>query len=227
MSTGPLWSDVVQRITANHETGGVICVEEITGKENSRQLHRDLPDDVKVIRAILVYEKVAGHPDPGVPYQGREEAAPAEEDEDGRVIRRIKRSLEEAVDGANPGASRGSRAAPKSPVFGMWVADVKTERGDKSRFVVVANSRDLELLKKVLNSDTYYVYSELHSGWICLTKKSGKELQERLLTAEEKEVFKEAKLLEIENLESGNAIEFITDRSKCKWLVFFATYLTE
>ena len=102
MFTGPLWGDVVQRITVDHDTGKVICVEDVTGKEQARQLHRALPEEVKTVRTILVYKKVAGHPDPGVPYHGGEEPPPAEEDEDGRLIRRIKRSIDEAVDGVNP-----------------------------------------------------------------------------------------------------------------------------
>ena len=96
----------------------------------------------------------------------------------------------------------------------MWIADVKNEWGDKARYPVIANAKDLDLFKKVLKSDTYYMCSELHSGWICLTKKSGKELQERLLTPQEQELFKEAKLLEIQNLEGTNAIEFVTDREE-------------
>ena len=50
--------------------------------------------------------------------------------------------------------------------------------------------------------------------WICLTKGSGKELRERELNEKERLMFQEAKILEIQNLEGGNAIEFITDREE-------------
>ena len=77
---------------------------------------------------------------------------------------------------------------------------------------MIANARDLQLFGKLERGDTFYTYSELHSGWICLTKKSGKELQERTLTQqEEKQMFDEAKLTEIGNLEGSNAIRFVTD----------------
>ena len=67
------------------------------------------------------------------------------------------------VDGINPpvGEPRGQ----KSRVFGMWVADVKNAWGDRSKFPVIANSRDLQLFKKVLQYDTLYTWSELHEKW--------------------------------------------------------------
>ena len=91
----------------------------------------------------------------------------------------------------------------------MWVADIVTPWGDKRQFPVVANARDLQLFGKLEKGDTFYTYSELHSGWICLTKKSGKELQERTLDHHEKKMFDEA--TEIGNLEGSNAIRFVTD----------------
>ena len=104
-----------------------------------------------------------------------------------------------------------NKEGPRSRVFGMWVADVKTEWGDPAKFPVIANSQDLQLFRKVLNHDTFYTWSELHGSWICLTKQSGEELSERTLTPQEQPMFREAKISEVQNLEGGNAIEFVTD----------------
>ena len=52
-----------------------------------------------------------------------------------------------------------SAARQKSRVGGVWMADCVTLWGDKRSFPVVANGAN----------DVLYVYSELHSGWICLT----------------------------------------------------------
>ena len=93
----------------------------------------------------------------------------------------------------------------------MWVADCVTPWGDKRQFPVIANARNLQLFGKLERGDTLYTYSELRSGWICLTKKSGKELQERTLSIAEKKMFDEAKLTEIGNLEGSNAIRFVTN----------------
>ena len=136
MSTGPLWSDMVQRITINHDSGKVICVEDVTGKEPSKHLRRALPEGVKTIRTIPVYKKVAGHPDPGVSYNSSEDKPPADEDEDGRVIRR---TLAEATEGDDQPLQGDEPPPPRSRVFGVWVADKVTEWGDKARFPVIAN----------------------------------------------------------------------------------------
>ena len=76
---------------------------------------------------------------------------------------------------------------------------------------MTANARDLQAFSKLVKTDVFYTYSELHSGWICLTKKSGKEIQERTLSEQERKMFAEAKLTEIENLEGSSAVSFVTD----------------
>ena len=76
---------------------------------------------------------------------------------------------------------------------------------------MVANARDLEAFSKLVKRDVFYTYSELHSGWICVAKKSGKESQERTLTEQERKMCAEAKLTEIENVEGSSAISFVTD----------------
>ena len=209
---GPLWSDVVQRITVDNATGRVICMEEFDGKETTQKLHRALPEHVKSIRTTLIYRKVDGHPQPGVKYEAPDPEPMDDGGSDERLLRRIKRSLDDEHSGATLPQPR--RDPPKSRVFGVWVADVKTPWGDRARYPVIANSRDLQLFHKVLHHDTLYTYSEIHGSWICLTKGSGKELNERLLNEEEKRMFDEAKILEIENLEGGNAIEFVTDKEE-------------
>ena len=122
---------------------------------------------------------------------------PTEElaDEDGRYLRKIKRSLDDEVDGINPpvGEPRGQ----KSRVFGMWVADVKNAWGDRSKFPVIANSRDLQLFKKVLQYDTLTRgLSCARSGYV-LQKAVEQKLRERELNEKERLMFQEAKILEI------------------------------
>ena len=116
------------------------------------------------------------------------------------------------MDGINPpvGEPRGQ----KSRVFGMWVADVKNAWGDRSKFPVIANSRDLQLFKKVLQYDTLTRgLSCARSGYV-LQKAVEQKLRERELNEKERLMFQEAKILEIQNLEGGSAIEFITDRKE-------------
>ena len=91
---GPLWGDVVQRITVDNATGRVICAEEIDHREPPKKLNRALPEHVRSIRTTLIYKKVEGHPNPGVEYDAPD-PPPTEElaDEDGRYLRKVKRSL--------------------------------------------------------------------------------------------------------------------------------------
>ena len=93
---GPMWCDVVQRITVDNTNGRVIRREDIKGDERSRDLHKVLPKRLTSIKTILVYKRVSGHPDPGVPLADPDrpelDGDPANEDE--RLIdKRIKRSL--------------------------------------------------------------------------------------------------------------------------------------
>ena len=81
-SLGPMWCDVVQRVTINNATGEVIKRENVNGKESPKQLRKPLPPGVKSIKTVLVYKRVQGHPDPGVdfadPDRPEEEGAPHE-----------------------------------------------------------------------------------------------------------------------------------------------------
>ncbi|CAE7354364.1 GIP [Symbiodinium pilosum] len=207
-SKGPMWSDVTRRVTLDLDTGRVVADEEFTGDERPRMLSRALPQGVKNIETTLFYRPRPGHPDPGVPVEsqaGRQENM----DEDRRLFDRgLKR--------AHDGTGQHGNPQPKSKVGGIWVADVVTPWGDKRKFPVIANARDLQAFSKLVKTDVFYTYSELHSGWICLTKKSGKEIQERNLTSQERRMFDEAKLTEIENLEGSSAISFVTDSEEIR-----------
>ncbi|CAE7348803.1 RE1, partial [Symbiodinium necroappetens] len=206
-SQGPMWSDVVQRITVDNETGRVIKREDIRGNEASRDLHKPLPKKLKSIKTVLVYKKVVGHPDPGVLLSDpdRPELDDEPVPEDARLIdRRVKRTLDD------PAGEEGS-APQRSKVFGVWMADVQTEFGDRSKHVAVANARDLKLFSRVLERDMVFEHAQIYGSHVYLTKKSGKELNEKNFTKQEQELFNEAKLKEINTLEQGNSIRFITD----------------
>ena len=127
---------------------------------------------------------------------------------------RVKRGLDDVA-----GRKAKSPAlVRKSRIFGSWVADQVTDRVLKSKFPVVANERDMRLFHKLENNDVVYYDGELHRKFVGLTKKSGKELNERNFTAEENKTFDEAKTLEIANLENGCAIRFINDRAEADQL---------
>ena len=201
-SAGPMWSDVVRRVTRDLATGNVIEDSLVTGDESSKGLHRPLPRGVHNIETTLYYRPKPGHPDPGIQAEAGDDD-PHREGDDQRLF---DRGLKRGHDCAGTTAAR-----PKSKIGGVWMADCVTPWGDKRQFPVIANSRDLHLFGKLDKADVLYTYSELHSGWICLTKKSGKELQERTLNKEERKLFDAAKLTEIQNLEGSNAISFVTD----------------
>ena len=213
-SRGPMWSDVVQRISIDNDTGQVIKRENFNGTETSKDLHRQLPVQVRSLRTVLVYKRVDGHPDPGQPL---EQADRPEVDadqipgEDSRLFdQRMKRSLDDVA-----GRTSDSRAPMRrSRVFGTWVADQVTEYGDKSKLPVMANPRDMQLFYKLESGDVVYYDGEIFGSFVALTKQSGKELTEKNFTADEVRLFNEAKKVEIGNLVSGNAIKFIRDRSK-------------
>ena len=152
-----MWCDVVQRITVDNTNGRVIRREDIKGDERSRDLHKALPKRLTSIKTILVYKRVSGHPDPGVPLADPDwpelDVDPA--NEDGRLIdKRIKRSLDD------PGGEAGS-APQRSKVFGCWTADMQTEHGDRSRFPPIANHRDLKLFAKTAEKDMVYDHGQI------------------------------------------------------------------
>ena len=191
-----MWSDVVRRRTVDLDTGKVVADEEFNGDERPRELCRVLPTGVKNIETTLFYRP--RHPDPGVTV-----SAPAHR---GNDVGEDRRLFDRGLKRGHPGAPQ-----PKSKIGGIWVADCVTPWGDKRKFPVIANARDLQAFGKLVKADVFYTYSELHSGWICLTKKSGKEIQERTLTEQERKMFDEAKITEIENLEGSSAISFVSD----------------
>ena len=59
-----------------------------------------------------------------------------------------------------------------------------------------------------------YYDGEIHGNFVGLTKRSGKELNERNFDREEQKIFDEAKRVEIQNLEGGGAIRIIEDRGE-------------
>ena len=209
-SLGPMWSDVVQRVTIDNATGEVVKKENVTGKELPKQLHKPLPSHVKSVKTVLVYKRVRGHPDPGVDISDAEhperEGAPHE---DARLFDyRVKRSLDEVS--GEPAAS----SAQRSKIFGAWVADVKTEHCDRARHPVIATSRDKVLFKKILEADMVFRESEIYGIFVGLTKKSGKELSEKNFSEEERKMFDGAKVVEIDNLTNQNAIEFVPTKEE-------------
>ncbi|CAE7489950.1 GIP [Symbiodinium sp. CCMP2592] len=104
--------------------------------------------------------------------------------------------------------------AQRSKIFGAWVADKKTENCDRPRHSVIATSRDKVLFKKLLEADMVFRESEIYGVFVGLTKKSGKELNEKNFSAEERKMFDGAKVVEIENLTNQNAIEFVATKEK-------------
>ena len=216
-SQGPLWGDVRRRVTIDLDTLQWLADETIDEGLSVHQLHKTLPIGVENIETILVYEHVPGHPNPGEPYTSDEDfmkgVKPASSskmpEEDSRLVDiNMKRGLE------NPTPS--DRQANRSKVFGIWRADDVTEWGDKRKFPVVANSRDLNAFPKLSNNDYYLALkdNEFPLSYLYLTKQSGKELEEKKLTKVEKELFNKAKTLEINNLINSNAIAIVTDEKE-------------
>ena len=197
-SLGPMWCDVVQRVTINNATGEVIKRENVSGKETPKQLHKPLPPGVKSIKTVLVYKRVQGHPDPGVDFadldRPEEEGAPHE---DSRLFdNRVKRGLDHVS-----GEAASSSAPQRSKIFGAWVADKRTEFCDRSKHPVIATSRDKLLFKKLLLADMVFREAEIYGVFVGLTQKSGKELTEKNFSEEEVKMFNAAEVVEIENLE--------------------------
>ena len=211
-SKGPLWSDVIRRITLDLDTDQVIRDEPIRPGMSVHQIHQKLPEQVQSIETTLIYQPKPGHPDPGEPYpkpapaSGAKDTKGKEPEEDARLVDvGMKRSLDDP--------SPNERTANKSRTFGVWRADTKNEWGDK----VIANSRDVNAFKLLDRKDCFYALKTFEDEFPLhyLTQK-GKELNEKSLTADEKKLFREAKLLEISNLTNSGAIELITDKDKLK-----------
>ncbi|CAE7318488.1 RE1 [Symbiodinium sp. CCMP2456] len=201
-SQGPMWSDVVQRVTVDNATGQVIRREDIKGDERSRDLHKPLPKRLKSVKTVLVYKRVAGHPDPGVPLHDPDRPERDDEPvaEDARLVdRQVKRSLDDDH-------GEGGSAPQRSKVLGAWTADDVSEHGDRSKFPPIANHRDLQLFSRTLESDMVYDHQQVYGSFVYLTKKSGKELNERNFSPKERLMFDEAK--------NGNSIRFITDKAE-------------
>ena len=217
-SKGPLWTDVVRRVTYDIDTNRKIQDIAITPEMPIHRAHDKLPEGVINILTVLVYKAIPEHPDPGENYKeplyGPNEVVdpPEAPEEDARLVDTgMKRSLE--------GAATDQRAPQRSRIFGQWRADDLTEWGSKAMFPVVANQRDLQVFHKVMKNDTYYNhYLQEESSLSYLTKQSGKELNEKKLNDAEKKLFAEAKTKEIDNLIGSNAIEMITDQEQIRWV---------
>ena len=192
----------------------VIKDEAISGKIPVHQLHEKLPAGVETIETILVYRKIEGHPDPGSSLDGQLPkgvpiSLPEQKDpeEDARLVDSgMKRGLEDPAP--------NERLANRSKVFGVWRADDNTEWGDKRQYPIIASSRDLQVFPKLLNADCSHQAKDFEKSLTCLTKQSGKELDEKKITGDEKKMFDEAKRKEIDNLVSSNAIEIVTDEEE-------------
>ena len=79
---------------------------------------------------------------------------------------------------------------------------------------MIATSRDRKLFEKILFADMVCLNHEIYGSFVGLTKKSGKELNERNFSKEEMALFDAAKTLEINNLVNGNAIEFLATEAE-------------
>ena len=76
----------MRRITTDIKTGKVIADEEFDGTDSARLLHKFLPDWVSHISTVLIYKKVGGHPNPGVPLNDPIEVQERRISEDQRLI---------------------------------------------------------------------------------------------------------------------------------------------
>ena len=204
---------MVRRLTLDLDANKIIQNLTITENLSVHKLHERLPAGVKNIETTLIYRPRPGNPDPGKPYeallpqpaeQPAKKARVQEPQEDARLtdVRLAWSSRPPPSDG---------RTANRSKIFGIWRADDVTEWGDKRRFPVIANNRDIKLFCKLEHKDMHYALKEPESSLAYLAKQSGKELDEKKLTAQEKAMFDKAKVLEITNLVNSNAIQVITD----------------
>ena len=212
-SKGPLWGDVVRRITLDIDSNRVIKDEAISGEIPVKQLYDKLPTGTKNIQTVLIYKKVQGHPDPGIPCSDAEpgQTAPVPQDrtrqEDARLIDTgLKRSLDDD--------QNNERQTQRSKIFGEWRANDITIWGKKCRYPVVANVRDLAAFQKVKTSDCVFFTATGDFTFHGLTKQSGKELNEKELLPQELVIFDAAKVTEINNLINSNAIEMITNEQQ-------------
>ena len=212
-SRGPLWGDVVRRITLDIDTNKVIADEEIKPEMKIHKLHDKLPEGVKNIQTTLVYRRVTGHPDPGhllLPDQVPGQYRPPQSMEPAEDSRTVETGMKRSLEDPQP----DQRLPHRSKMFGVWRADEVTVWGKKCKFPVIANSRDLAAFQKLSANDCYYVVPISDNLFAGLTKQSGKELVESKLTKLEKQLFDAAKTTEIENLQNSNAIEIVTDETE-------------
>lgn len=217
-SQGPVWGDVTRRITIDLDNMTMIEDKAITEDLTVHMVHDRLPVGTDNIETVLIYKRVPGHPDPGEDFDEsklrgkRPRPEPLEPAEDARLVDSgMKRTLE--------GPQSSERKTTRSKVFGTWRADGVTEFGDKRKYPVIANARDLQLFKKVDRTDCYYeMNARLKEDFSLsyLTKQSGKELDEKKLSVQEIKMFRDAKKLEINNLVNSNAIEIMTDDAEVK-----------
>ena len=220
-SKGPLWGDVVKRITLDLEQNRITQEKDITPNMTVHQLHEKLPEGVRSIETILVYRRLPDHPDPGIPFEPPPDPGTASSsskhqekknkppEEDARMVdRHLKRTLDEPVP--------NDRAPNRSRVFGTWQANRLTEWGDKKNYPVIAGVRDIRAVPYIEKNDCYFNLMTFEDDipLSYLTKQSGKELNEKKLTEAEKRLFDEAKKTEIGNLVGSNAIELVIDEGE-------------
>ena len=223
---GPSWNSVVRRVTKNLENDAVL--EDITVHDKTNKfLYRELPQGVVAIETVLHYDPDANTNDfvddlfevcPVTNFVGttldaatQDTAAPTKKVTwmDG-VAQMEKRLLETKYDQLSY-LKKDTRITSRSRVFGWWCADWANEFGNKALNPVVANSRDLAVFKTLADHDAVYVAEEVYGRYVYLTKKSGKELNERNFSAEERRLFDQAKRAEIQVLLDSEAIELVME----------------
>ena len=223
---GPSWNSVVRRVTKNLENDAIL--EDITVHDKtSKFLYRELPQGVVAIETVLHYDPDANTNDfvddlfevcPVTDFVGttldtatQDTAAATKEVTwmDG-VAQMEKRLLETKYDQLSY-LKKDTRISSRSRVFGWWCADWANEFGNKALNPVVANSRDLAVFKTLADHDAVYVAEEVYGRYVYLTKKSGKELNERNFSAEERRLFDQAKRAEIQVLLDSEAIELVME----------------
>ena len=172
-SKGPLWGDVVRRITMDLDMMQIIKDEVITPEISVHKLHDKLPEGVENIETILVYQPQPGNPDPGELFDGNypKGAIPPPDKVPEEDARLIDLGLKRGLDDPMPSDRRPNR----TKIFGQWRADDITEYGDKGNFPVIAGSRDINAFPRLKQSDCLYVTKRDKPSTDFLTKQSGKE----------------------------------------------------
>ena len=116
----------------------------------------------------------------------------------------MKRGLE--------GFSSSDRQASRSRIFGIWRTDDATD-WNKAMYPVIVNTRDLDAFPNFAKNNCFYQLKAIDQPLTYLTKQSGKELDWKKLSEGEKEIFVEAKIIEIENLMNFNVISIETNKT--------------